>query len=89
MGRDDLQIIDARGADRFHARVPEPRPGVRSGKIAGSVNVPFNQLVSPDGTVKGKDELLQVFGEAGVDLAKSSISSCGSGVTACVIDLGL
>jgi len=90
MGNNDLQIVDARGADRFHARVKEPRPGVRSGHMIGSLNLPFNLLVNSDGTMKENGELEKIFSEALVDLeTRETIMSCGSGVTACVIDLGL
>ena len=83
------QILDARGPDRFNGSVPEPRPGVRSGNIPGSINVPFSMLVNPDGTMKTDDELAVVFQQQGVNPSQATINTCGSGVTACIIDLGL
>ncbi|WP_435257719.1 3-mercaptopyruvate sulfurtransferase [Thioclava sp. FR2] len=83
------EILDARGAPRFRGEVPEPRPGLRSGHIPGSKNVPFSTLLNADGTMKPAPELLQVFAEAGVDLSKPAITSCGSGVTAAIISLAL
>jgi thiosulfate/3-mercaptopyruvate sulfurtransferase len=83
------QIIDARGADRFHAREPEARPGVRGGHIPGSKNIPYRSLLSDDGTFKSDDELRGVFENARVDLAQPIATSCGSGVTAAILSFGL
>lgn len=85
----EAQIIDARSAPRFRGEVPEPRPGLRSGHIPGSKNVPFTDLLQPDGTMKDLAALRAVFRAAGVDLAKPAITSCGSGVTAAVLALAL
>ncbi|MEH7829591.1 3-mercaptopyruvate sulfurtransferase [Gemmobacter denitrificans] len=85
----EAQIIDARSAPRFRGEVPEPRPGLRSGHIPGSKNVPFTDLLQPDGTMKDLAALRAVFTAAGVDLAKPAITSCGSGVTAAVLALAL
>lgn len=86
-------IIDARGASRFRAEVPEPRPGVRGGHMPGSYNVPFAHLLD-DGNVsklRSEMELKGIFEKAGVDIDtdKRIICSCGSGVTACVVALAL
>ena len=63
---------------------------MRSGNIPGSLNVPFMSLTNPDGTMKSNDELAKVMAEQGVDLdKKETLNTCGSGVTACVIDLSL
>jgi thiosulfate/3-mercaptopyruvate sulfurtransferase len=83
------EILDARSADRFAGKVAEPRPGVRSGHIPGSLNVPYGKLVNADGTLKSKSELERVFVRAGVDLGKPVVTSCGSGITASVLALAL
>lgn len=83
------QIVDARSAGRFTGTDPEPRAGLRGGRIPGSHNVPFNTLLNDDGTLKASDELAKRFEEAGVDLSKPVVTSCGSGVTAAVLSLAL
>ena len=85
----DHTIIDARGPGRFEGTEAEPRPGLRSGHIPGSVNVHYARLLRPDGTMKPADELRAVFAEAGADLSKPAITSCGSGVTAAIVNLAL
>jgi len=85
----DHEIIDARSAERFRGDAPEPREGLRSGHIPGSKNVPFNSLLNGDGTMKSPDEMKSIFAEAGVDLSKPAITTCGSGVTAAVLCLAL
>jgi len=85
----DPQILDARAPERFRGEAPEPREGLRAGHIPGSRNVPFTALLNGDGTMKPLEALRAVFEEAGVDLAKPVITSCGSGVTAAVINLAL
>lgn len=86
----DLQIIDARSPERFDAEVDEPREGVRRGKIPGSLNIPFTLLANEDGTMKSNEELVQIFAACEADITKKeTISTCGSGVTACVVDLAL
>lgn len=82
------QMIDARSADRFYGRAPEPRPGLRSGHIPGSKNVPWNELVI-NGQLKQKIELKQIFEQAGVDLSLPIIVTCGSGMTAAILFLAL
>jgi thiosulfate/3-mercaptopyruvate sulfurtransferase len=83
------EILDARSAPRFRGEVAEPRPGLRSGHIPGSRNLPFATLLRPDGTMKPVPELRQMFDEAGVDLTRPAITTCGSGVTAAIISLAL
>ena len=83
------EIVDARSADRFEGRAPEPRPGLRSGHIPGAHNVPYGKLLREDGTLKSPAELEAVFTEAGVDLTKPVVTSCGSGITASVLALAL
>lgn len=88
----DLQealVLDARGAPRFSGVEADPRPGVRSGHIPGSVNLHYASLLNSDGTVKENTALKQLLKEAGVTEETPVISSCGSGVTACIIDLAL
>ncbi|MDC9826243.1 3-mercaptopyruvate sulfurtransferase [Devosia sp. ZB163] len=82
-------IIDARSAARFAGEVPEPRPGVQSGHITGSRSVPFATLLDATGQVKPASDLRATFSMAGVDLDGPIIASCGSGVTAAVVALGL
>jgi thiosulfate/3-mercaptopyruvate sulfurtransferase len=85
----DHEILDARPAARFRGEEPEPRPGLRSGHIPGSKNVPVASLLNPDQTMKTPEALREVFAAAGVDLDKPAITTCGSGVTAAIINLAL
>ncbi|MBG3129899.1 3-mercaptopyruvate sulfurtransferase [Proteus mirabilis] len=82
------QMVDARSADRFYGRAPEPRPGLRSGHIPGSKNVPWNELVV-NGQLKSNTELKQIFEHAGVNLSQPIIVTCGSGMTAAILFLAL
>jgi thiosulfate/3-mercaptopyruvate sulfurtransferase len=84
----DAQILDARSAGRFAGDAPEPRPGLSSGHMPGAVNIPFTALAE-EGRLKNADELRALFREKGVDLARPITTTCGSGVTAAVIALGL
>ena len=79
------QILDARGAGRFTGAEPEPRPGMQSGHIPGSLNLPFGRMLKPDGTFRDEAGLRAAFAEAGVDLDKPVVTTCGSGVTAAVL----
>jgi thiosulfate/3-mercaptopyruvate sulfurtransferase len=84
------QVIDARASDRFEGRVAEPRPGLRSGHIPGSRNVPYNKLFeAATGAMKQVDELRAAFSGAGVKLDAPIVTSCGSGVSAAVLTLAL
>ncbi|PUB15427.1 3-mercaptopyruvate sulfurtransferase [Yoonia sediminilitoris] len=85
----DYTIIDARAPARFRGDAPEPREGLRSGHIPGSRNVFFQDLLNDDGTMKPPAALRAVFTDAGVDLDKPAITTCGSGVTAAVLSLAL
>jgi thiosulfate/3-mercaptopyruvate sulfurtransferase len=85
----EAEIIDARSAARFRGEAAEPRPGLRGGHIPGSKNVPFALLLNPDGTMKDEFALRAAFAEAGVDLSKPAITTCGSGITAAVLSLAL
>lgn len=85
----DAQILDARAAGRFTGETPEPRVGLRSGHMPGALNIPFKSVLTPDGLVRRGDDLASVFHNAGVDLDRQLITSCGSGVTAAVLTLAL
>ena len=85
----DHEIIDARAPNRFRGDSPEPRAGLRSGHIPGARNVFYQDLLNADGTMKSPAETRAVFEQAGVDLSKPAITSCGSGVTAAVLSLAL
>ena len=85
----DYEIIDARSAARFRGEAPEPRPGLRSGHIPGSKNLFFNSLLNEDGTMKDVAAIKVAFENAGVNLDKPVITTCGSGITAAVLSLGL
>lgn len=82
-------VLDARGAPRFSGKEADPRPGVRAGHIPGSRNVHYASLLNADGTMKSAEELHALLTQAQVDMRRPVISSCGSGVTACIIDLAL
>ncbi len=83
------QVVDARGAARFIGAAAEPRPGMAAGHIPGALNVPYTTLYRPDGTFKDKAGLRAAFESAGVDLSRPIITSCGSGITACVLIFAL
>ncbi len=85
----DHSIIDARAPGRFKGEQPEPREGMRSGHIPGSRNVFYQDLLNADGTMKPPAALRTVFNDAGVDLQKPAITTCGSGVTAAILSLAL
>lgn len=83
------QVADARSGTRFRGEEVEPRPHVRAGHMPGARNVHYASLLKADGTLKSPTEITAVFEAAGVDLAKPVITSCGSGVTAAILTLGL
>ena len=84
------QVVDARAANRFRGEVPEPRAGLRSGHMPGAFNLPYNELLDPKtGTMLPADELKARIAASGIDPSKKVTASCGSGVTACVVALGL
>ncbi len=82
------QILDARSAGRFAGTAPEPRSGISSGHMPGAISVPFTELVD-EGRLLPVERLREVFHAKGVDLESPITTSCGSGVTAAVIALGL
>jgi thiosulfate/3-mercaptopyruvate sulfurtransferase len=84
------QVLDARAPGRFTGEAPEPWPGRRQGHIPGSLNLDHTRLVDPtSGLFKPAEEMAQLFAEAGIDPKKPVVASCGSGITACVLALGL
>ena len=84
------QVLDARGAGRFAGTEPELRAGLRSGHIPGSRNLPYPKLAdSTSKVVLDPAALGERFASAGIDLGRPVITTCGSGVTACALALGL
>lgn len=88
IGAESHAIVDARGASRFSGAEAEPRPGMASGHIPGSRNLPQSSLFNSDNTMKRGEDLRAAFAAAGVDLDKPMVATCGSGITACVLLLG-
>ena len=82
------QVVDARSAEQFSGKAPEPRPGLRSGHMPGSLNVPYSRLVE-NGRLLPRERIQAAFVEAGVDLDKPIITTCGSGLTAAILTLAL
>jgi thiosulfate/3-mercaptopyruvate sulfurtransferase len=82
------QILDARSAGRFAGTLPEPRPGISSGHMPGAISVPFTELVE-EGRLKPAGKLRELFAGKGVDMGRPITTTCGSGVTAAVVALGL
>jgi thiosulfate/3-mercaptopyruvate sulfurtransferase len=83
------QIVDARSPGRFAGTEPEPREGLRGGHIPGSRSVHYEFLINPDGTFKTHQDIAKVFADAGVDPHQHVVTTCGSGVTAAILSLGL
>ncbi|RBP08561.1 thiosulfate/3-mercaptopyruvate sulfurtransferase [Roseiarcus fermentans] len=82
------QVVDARPADRFRGETAEPRPGLRSGHMPGSLNLPFSEVVE-HGRLKAPEALAAIFAAHGVDLARPIITTCGSGVSAAILALAV
>jgi thiosulfate/3-mercaptopyruvate sulfurtransferase len=85
---DSVQVVDARSAERFAGKAPEPRPGLRSGHMPRAFNVPYDRLIE-NGRLKSREKIAAAFAAAGVDLDKPVITTCGSGVTAAVLAFAL
>lgn len=83
------QVLDARSKGRFEGTEPEPREGLRAGRIPSSLNLPFNELLNEDGTLLSAEKLREAFDAAGIDQSKPVTTTCGSGITACVLAFGL
>lgn len=82
------QILDARACERFKGLATEPRPGLKSGHIPGSINIPYVELLR-DGRLKSTDQLRNLFEQRQIDFRRPIVTSCGSGVTAAVLTFGL
>jgi thiosulfate/3-mercaptopyruvate sulfurtransferase len=82
------QVVDMRPAERFRGEAPEPRPGLRSGHMPGALNLPSSELIA-NGRLKSEAELRAALDEAGVDPERPIVTSCGSGVSAAILTLGL
>ncbi|MGL5116177.1 MAG: 3-mercaptopyruvate sulfurtransferase [Beijerinckiaceae bacterium] len=82
------QVVDARPAARFRGEAPEPRPGLASGHMPGSLNLPFDAIVS-EGHLASPERVREAFAAAGVDLERPVITSCGSGVSAAILALAM
>ncbi len=83
------QLVDVRSRGRFEGVEPEPRPGLRAGHVPGSINLPYTELVSSDGTLLPPEALRRRLAEAGVDLTGPIVATCGSATSACALVLGL
>ena len=86
---ESFQLLDARAAARFAGEAPEPRKGLRAGHIPGSRNLPFNLLLDENGFFLDQDSLRAQFRKSGITPDEPVTTTCGSGVTACVLALGL
>lgn len=82
-------ILDARAKGRFDGTAPEPRAGMPSGHMPGAANVPVSEMAGPDGRMKDPATLRAIFAAAGAAGGKPVVTSCGSGVTACVLAFGM
>ena len=82
-------VIDARAAGRFAGTVPEPRAGMRSGHIPASCNLPYTELLRPDQTFADPNTLRARFGQSGIDGSRPIVTTCGTGVTAAILTLGM
>ena len=89
-GAEEIQILDARSKGRWEGKDPEPRPGLKSGHMPGSTSVPFQELLDEDTkTLLPAEKLREIFEAKGLDPEKPIITSCGTGVTAAVLELAL
>ena len=88
-GGGEALILDARAKGRFDGTAPEPRAGLPSGHMPGAANLPYGELLNPDGTMLDPAALRARFEAAGVDAERPVVTSCGTGVTACILALGL
>lgn len=84
-----MRVIDARAAARFRGDADEPRPGLRRGHMPGAINLPFQTLLKPNGTLRPPAELEAAFAQSGLATGQGVITTCGSGVTAAVLSLAL
>ncbi len=85
-----IQILDARPYGRWAGTAPEPRPGLSSGHMPSSISIPHSELLdAKTGTLLPREELRRIFEAKGVDPERPIVSSCGTGVTAAVVDAAL
>jgi thiosulfate/3-mercaptopyruvate sulfurtransferase len=89
LDRGTAQVIDARPSARFLGDNPEPRPGVRAGHMPGAINLPAQSLIAADGTLLPEADLARAFANAGVEPDQPIVTSCGSGISACTVNLAL
>jgi thiosulfate/3-mercaptopyruvate sulfurtransferase len=87
-GGGEALILDARSKGRFDGTAPEPRAGMAGGHMPGAASLPFTDLLNPDQTMKAPHALRAIFAARGADDTRPLVTSCGSGVTACVVALG-
>mgnify|MGYP003620408065 CR=1 FL=1 len=84
------QVVDVRAANRFRGEAPEPRPGLRAGHMPGALNLPWEGLIDPQrGTMLPAEQLKARIEAAGIDINRPIVASCGSGISACILALGL
>ena len=89
-GAEEIQILDARSKGRWEGRDPEPREGLSSGHMPGSTSLPFNELLdTKNKTILPAEDLKKIFESKGLDPEKPMITTCGTGVTAAVIEAAL
>lgn len=81
--------MDSRAAARFNGEVDEPRAGLRRGHITGSKNIPFNEFIAEDGSLKKRNQIAKILNAKDIDTARPIINTCGSGMTACINELAL
>jgi len=82
-------VLDARAAGRFNGTAPEPRRGMRAGHIPGAASLPYSELLNADSTFRPPEALRRRFAAAGADGSRPTVTSCGSGVSAAILTLGL
>ena len=88
LNEESAQVVDARSAGRFAGTEPEPRPGLRSGHMPGALSVPSTEMVE-HGRLASADKIAAAFKKAGVDTDRPVITTCGSGVSAVILAMGL
>ncbi|MEM9616615.1 MAG: sulfurtransferase [Pseudomonadota bacterium] len=89
LSESDALVLDARSQDRFLAKTPEPREGLRSGHMPGAISLPYGAVLNNDQTFLDKAQLAKVFASAGVTDQTAVVTTCGSGVTAAILSLAL
>jgi thiosulfate/3-mercaptopyruvate sulfurtransferase len=87
-GGGEALILDARSKARFDGTAPEPRPGLSSGHMPGAASLPFTELLNANGTMKDAGAIRTLFEARGADVDRPLVTTCGTGVTACVLALG-